>query len=197
MPRSILSYLLIHWERRLLLLLLLAIGAFFFTRSVWEAPEPTQQQQPELPIPPQIIPWEENPPVFLQETNFQGIQNPFETQFPVEKPQPIVVLANQPTESAPPIVQETSEPKQRTIAITFSGVRIALTGKIYALLEIVDSETGVSNPSITEGTTLACGISAHDIGENSISLKSAKGEELGTIGYGENRIFIFDQEKRP
>ena len=197
MHSSLLSYLLVHWERRLLLLLAFAIGAFFFTRSVLENPPPPQEPQPPLPDPPELLPWKENPPVFLQATNTQEIQNPFQTQFPVEKPQPTVVTDIQPAEPPPPVVVDIPAPPHKTITITFTGVRAALTGKKYALLEVVDSEAGASNPFLTEGATLACGISVHDISEKSISLKNPDGEDMGTLTYGENKIFTLEQEKQP
>ena len=195
MTRDTLTRLLFHHgERKLLLLLLLLGGALFGGRRLL-MPEPREKPAPtpEMPPPQQLLPWREQPPFFLTPIPVDQVGDPFLVGFPMEKPK-------QPAAAAPAIVSEPPAPEppppppppKRKVAVTFRGVRTALTGKVYAMLEISYSEEGASSVFLQQGAPLAFGPSVHAVTEEALTLEFPETGKQATIPYGETEIFTLE-----
>ena len=106
----------------------------------------------------------------------------------------------QPAAAAPAIVSEPPAteppppppPPKRKVAVTFRGVRTALTGKVYAMLEISDSEEGASSVFLQQGAPLAFGPSVHAVTEEALTLEFPETGKQATIPYGETEIFTLE-----
>ncbi len=144
MTRNTLMRLLLHHgERKLLVCLVLILGGIYCTRQfLLPEPPPPAPTQAELPPPPELLSWQEQPPFFLTPVSVDQTGDPFFTRFPMEKPKAQPVAAPAPEPEPPPPEPVPEPPPPRKVAVSFRGVRTALTGKVYAMVEISESETG-------------------------------------------------------
>ncbi|GEM_PF-4307413 len=199
MPHLLSSFLDHNWERKILVLLIIILGGLFFTwKVILEAPPTPVPRQVMLPTPPHLFQWENDTPEFLMPNNGRGTDNPFVTAFPLEKP-PVAV--EQPVQTpqvmTPPEPEEvlpTTHPK-RTVVISFNGLRTAITGAVFAILEVSDSDKGVAVVYLKQGDGMDCGFHLTEISEKAIRLANEKGEDLGTISYGKTQIFTIEHEE--
>lgn len=199
MARMISSLLDHNWERKLLMALVLLLFGLFFTWEVIleDAPSPVPRQFT-LPTPPHLFQWEVSSPEFLMPNIGSYVNNPFLTQFPLEKPiaiEPPVQPPQAIKEEPKPEISSPAHPPKRTIVISFHGVRTALSGEIFAILEVSDSELGASTTYLKKDAILESGIKLEEVSETQIRLSNEKGEDIGTIPYGDTKIFTLDNKE--
>lgn len=195
--RGLLSMLLHRGERKLFFLALVLFGGCVLTWQVIlpEEKEPPTQSQ-ELPPPAEWIPWRQETPFFLEKLPVEGIGNPFQASFPLPKAAvQTPVLATAPEKPAQPEAAAAPQPPpQRRIAVTYRALRKALTGKVYAQLEISDSEKGGQTLWLQIGATLDCGVQIRAITEKALLLSTPEGGDAGTIDYGKTRVFTLERK---
>ncbi len=190
---SLMAHLLHHGERKLLMLLILVLGGIFCTRQYLLPDSPPPPPPPaEMPPPQILLPWQEQPPFFLTPVSVDQVGDPFLTQFPMEKPkapppEPAPASTPPPPEPAP------VPPPPRKVAVSFRGVRTALTGRIYAMVELSDSETGGSSLVLQEGDPLGFGPRILSISDKELTLQPEDSQEKPLrIPYGETKIFTLE-----
>lgn len=186
-----LSHSFVPWEYRILIALLLILGGFYFMWEVILEDElPQQDSTMTLNEPPTLIPWRENPPIFLQNVQIENVGNPFATQFPLA-PKAVVVDTPdvQPPQVDTPEPPEPPPPPPHTLTITFKGVRVSLTGKTFAILDIDDSETGKDSFYKQEGDTFASNFTIQSITEKTLVLKGPDSDSVTEVSFGEKKIF--------
>ena len=192
MPRFLSSILNHHWERKLLALTILLLGGLFFTWEViLETPPEPAPRQVTLPAPPHLFDWDTDMPEFLMPNDTDATDNPFTTSFPLAKPAPAPEPRVTEPVAPPPPPQELPPPPppQRTIVITFNGLRTALSGTVFAILEVADSENGVSTAYAKQGDALDGGLIIQDVSEKEIRVSQDITEEPRVIPYGDTQIF--------
>ncbi|MGN0866469.1 MAG: hypothetical protein ACI4SG_02165 [Oligosphaeraceae bacterium] len=194
MTRNTLMRLLLHHgERKLLVLLVLILGGIFCTRQ-YLLPEPPPPAPPpaEMPPPQALLPWQEQPPFFLTPVSVDQTGDPFLTKFPMEKPK--APPPEPPPAPKPPPPEPIPEPPPpRKVAVNFRGVRTALTGRVYAMVELSDSETGGASLVLQEGDTLDFGPRVLSISDRELKLQPADGQgDPLLIPYGATKIFTLE-----
>lgn len=187
------------WERKLFLAVLLLFCALYFTWEViLEEPPAPPQPQVFMPTPPEIIPWNvhgDTPP-FLKDVSAAGIGNPFQIKFPVAKPQTAQDKDAQET-PAPETQPELPPPPppRRTVAVTFRGVRKAITGKTFAILEYTDSQTGGAAATLPAGSRLpGCTLEIAEVTERSLRLTDDRKTDRGEVPYGATKIITLEND---
>ena len=189
MINSLLQSLCSHWERKLLILMVVfALGLLFTREFILEPPRKPQETSFTIPPPPQLVPWQGRPPLVKDQPTDPGDRNPFLVTFPMEK-------SNETSqETTPPEERLPAQPPRRTVAITYQGIRTTLSGKTYAILEVSDSKLGASSHFLQEGEALPCGIAIEKMTERGMELSDKSGNELGNLPYGTTRIVTMEGE---
>ena len=185
------SYSFVPWEYRILIALLLVLGGFYFTWEVILEDEPPQQNTIiSIDEPPTMIPWRENPPIFLQNVQTERTGNPFFTQFPVEAPVAVVTPpVEQPIETTETLPTTPPPPPDHTLKVAFKGVRVSLTGKTFAILDIDDSETGRDSSYKKEGDSFANTFAVQSISEKMLVIKGPDDNTITELPFGEEKTF--------
>lgn len=189
MINSLLQSLCSHWERKLLILVVVfALGLLFTREVILEPPQKPQETSFTIPPPPQLVPWQGRPPLVKDHPTDPGDRNPFLVTFPMEK------SSETPQETAKSEERLPPQPPRRTVAITYQGIRTTLSGKTYAILEVSDSKLGASNHFLQEGEALPCGITIEKMSERGLELSDKSGNELGDLPYGTTKIVTMEGE---
>lgn len=190
MINSLLQSLCSHWERKLLILMVVfALGLLFTREVILEPPQKPQETSFTIPPPPQLVPWQGRPPLVKDHPTDPGDRNPFLVTFPMEKSNETSQETAAHSEDKLP-----AQPPRRTVAITYQGIRTTLSGKTYAILEVSDSKLGASNHFLQEGEALPCGIAIEKVTERELELSDKSGNELGDLPYGTTKIVTMERE---
>lgn len=192
------SHSFVPWEYRILIALLVILGSFYFTWEViLEEPAPTARPPVQLEAPSMLIPWQGNPPVFLMEAKAVKISNPFFTHFPIEAPIPQATQNPKDAEETPqqPPPQQPPPPPPRTISISFKGIRVALTGKTFVILDINDSKTGQEVIYKKEGDSFANDFTVKSISGNTLVLSGPDGNASIDLSYGDTKVFTLKENE--
>jgi hypothetical protein len=149
----------------------LAYGWKYFQPQDVPAPLPTRP----MPSEPQLFDWQAMDLFAARKPANEGAEavNPFTVAFvfPEGTKEPDKT-ETPPTETPPP----PSPPPPQVVTITFNGVYVSLTGRVYALMEVSDSKTGTTaSQHLTADKELPGGIRIAEINADWIDLTSPDG----------------------